>query len=431
LAAALVTTVLFGFAPALSGSRTGLAANLKEGSQASGEGGRHKRLRSALVVAEVAFALMLAIGAALTIRSMFRLQAVNPGFNPGSVLTAEITLPESSYAEPGHRAAFFKTLHERVSALPSVQAAGLVSHLPFSGTKTGNDITVEGAPERKHTDKVIAFWRTVDPDYLRALQVRLVRGRFFTERDSAGPPVVIINETMARRCWRGQDPIGKRFGSGRRRNVWLTVIGMVGDVKSTSLAEEPDMEYFLPHGLMPYASMALVVRTALDPTRLAPALRSVLHDLDPDVPLSDVVTLSSGIARSTGTRRVSVGLLGFFALLALLLAAVGVYSVISYSVARRTHEIGVRMALGLNRAGVAGLVVRQAILLGGAGVAIGIAGSLALTRLIRGLLFGVSATDPVTFAAVSVFLLSVCALASWIPARRAAGVDPLTALRHD
>ncbi|MFN7993247.1 MAG: ABC transporter permease [Bryobacteraceae bacterium] len=431
LGAALVTTVLFGIAPALSGSHTDLAANLKEGSQASGEGVRHHRLRGALVVAEVALALMLAIGAALTIRSMVRLQAVNPGFNAGSVLTAEITLPDSSYAEPGRRAAYFKTLRERVAALPSVQAAGLVSHLPFSGTKSGNDITIEGAPESRHSDKIIAFWRTVDPDYLRALQVPLLRGRFFTERDSAGPPVVIINETMARRCWRGQDPIGKRFGSGRRPNVWLTVVGMVGDMKSTSLAEEPDMEYFLPHGLMPSASMTLVVRTAIDPARLAQVLRLVLHELDPDVPLSDVVTLSAGIARSTGTRRVSVGLLGFFASLALLLAAVGVYGVISYSVARRTHEIGLRIALGLDRRGVAGLVLSQAMLLGGAGVVIGIAGSLALTRLIRSLLFGVSATDPATFASSSIFLLGVCALASWIPARRAAAVDPLTALRHE
>jgi len=429
VAATLVTTILFGLAPALAAAHTSLIENLKEGGRGAGEGLRRSRFRSALVVVEVALALLLVIGATLTILSLARLQAVDPGFNPESVLTAEIVLPRSGYAEPARRANFYRLLLERVTAIPGVKSAGMASHLPFSGSKSGNDIVAEGAPP-KPGDESIAFVRSIDPEYFRALQVPLLRGRFFTPRDSSGPPVAIINQTLARRFWPDQEPAGKRFKAGRN-GPWFTVVGVTADMRNTSLADPPDLEYFLPYSMAPGPAMALAVRATLDPMRLASALRAAVRELDKDLPVSDVGTLSASIARSTGVRRFSVTLLAGFALLALVLASVGIYGVVSYSVARRRHEIGIRMSLGAARGHIAGMVVGRAVLLGALGVAIGVAGSFGLTRLLRTMLYGVSATDPIVFAAAAAFLLAVSALAAYLPARRAAAVDPLAALRDE
>lgn len=428
--ASLVTTVLFGLAPALAAAHAGLLENLKEGGRGGGEGVRRSRFRSTLVVAEVALALLLVIGATLTIRSLVRLQAVDPGFNPESVLTADLALPRSGYAEAARRAVFYRTLLERVAAIPGVASASMASHLPFSGSKSGNDIFAEGAPPPKPGEQTIAFHRTIDAGYFRALQVPLKGGRFFTARDSSGPPIAIVNETLARRFWPGQDAAGKRFKVGRSGPVF-TVVGVTADMRNTSLADPPDLEYYLPYSMSPPSAMALVIRTTLDPLRLASSLRAAVRELDKDLPVSDLGTLEANIARSTGARRFSVTLLAGFALLALLLASVGIYGVVSYSVARRRHEIGVRMALGAARSRIASMVVGNAVLLGGAGVAIGIMGSFGLTRLIRTMLYGVSATDPLVFAAAAVFLLGISALAAYIPARRAAAVDPLIALRDE
>jgi len=428
LAAALLTTLLFGLAPALATAHTDLAENLKESGRGRGEGVRRSRLRAALVVVEVALALLLAIVATLTSRSMVRLQAVDPGFNPDGVLTAFLTLPVESYPEPARRVNFFKALLARLEAMPGVKGAGMVSHLPFGGAKTGADVAVEGGPPPRPGEQLIVFSRSVDPKYFQTLQVRLLKGRFFTEHDPAGPPIAIVNQTMARRCWPNQDPIGKRFGDGRSDH-WLTVVGVIADLRQTSLADEPDMESFMPHAQTTAATMALVLRTAQEPARLAPALRAAVRELDKDLPVSNISSLADNIAHSTRSKRFSTGLLTGFAVLAVLLAAVGIYGVISYSVSRRTHEIGVRMALGAERARILRMVVGRALLLGGAGIVIGIAGGLALTRLLRTMLFGVSATDPVVFTGVSLFLLAVAALAGYIPARRAARVDPIVALR--
>ena len=260
--------------------------------------------------------------------------------------------------------------------------------------------------------------------------MRLVRGRFFTERDPAGPPVAIVNEAMARRLWPNQDPVGKRFAPGRKA-PWLEIVGVVSDVKSMSLADPPDLEFYLPYKMSPAPSMSLVVRTTLDAQRLNSMLRATLRELDRELPVSDATALADSISRSTSARRFSVTLLGVFAGLALLLAAVGIYGIVAHSVTRRTHEIGVRMSLGAHPQRIAGMVVGRALLLGGAGVAIGASGSLALTRLLRTMLYGVSATDPAVFVAASAFLLVVAAVAAYIPARRAARVDPLIALRHE
>jgi predicted permease len=427
---ALLTTILFGLAPALAAVQANLAGSLKEGGRGAGEGIARNRFRAMLVVAEVAFALILVIGATLTVRSLVRLQAVNPGFNPENVLTADLTLSESSYAEPARRVNFFKALLEHIAAAPGVTSVGMVSHLPFGGSKSGAGIVVEGAPPVSPGEAQAPFVRSVDSEYFRTLQIRLVKGRFFNAHDPAAPPIAIINETMARRCWPRQDPIGKRFGNGRP-DGWITVVGIIADVRNDSLADEPDAEYYVPHADVPSATMALVIRTPLDPMRLAPTLRAAVRELDKDLPVSEVATLSGSIASSTSARRFSTGLLGSFALFALLLASVGIYGVVSYTVARRTREIGVRIALGAASGRIAGMVVGHALLLGGAGVGIGIAGSLAVTRLLDTMLFGVSATDPAVFAATALFLLGVTALAAYVPARRAASVDPVIALHHE
>ena len=430
LAATLVTTILFGLAPAVAAAHTALAENLKEGGRAAGEGIRRSRMRETLVVAEIALALLLVIAATLSIRSLARLQAVNPGFNPQSVLTADITLPDAGYGKPEQRVNFFQALLERVAAIPGVKAAGMASSLPFSGYKSGNNIVVEGAPPRPANDRLIAFVRSTDPEYFRVMQVRLLRGRFFTSRDLAGPPVAVVNETLARRCWPNQDAVGKRFGAGRP-DTWLTVAGVIADIRSTSLADEPDLEYFLPYSMAPEYGMSLVVRTTLDPARIAAGIRGAVRELDREVPVSDVARLANSISHSTSARRFSATLLGIFALLALLLAAVGIYGVVSYSVARRTHEIGVRVALGAVPGRITAMVVRRALMLGVAGVVIGIAGSLALTRLLRAMLYGVTATDPAVFVAASCFLLGVSAFAAYLPARRASRLHPVIALHHE
>ncbi|MCW5978662.1 MAG: ABC transporter permease [Bryobacteraceae bacterium] len=427
--ATLLTTILFGLVPALSATRSGLAGSLGEAGRGGSESLRRSRARSALVVGEVAIALLLTIGATLTVRSLTRLLAVDPGFQPEGVLTAEITLPPSSYPKPSQRMNFFNALLERMKASPGVKDAGMGSHLPFSGSKSGNDVSAEGAAPRSG-ERNIAFMRAIDPGYFGAIGVSLIEGRSFTPRDPAGSPVAIINETMARRCWPGESAVGRRFAVGRG-DVRMTVVGVTRDVRSTSLADEPDAEYFVPYAQTPGETMALVVRTTGAAETLASTLRNAIRELDKDLPVSDVAALETAVSRSTFVRRFSVTLLAAFALVALLLATIGIYGVVSYSVARRTREIGVRMALGAGRGRIAARVVGQAALLGLAGIAIGLAGSLALTRALRGMLYGVSPTDPTLFAAASLFLLAVAALAAYLPARRAACVDPVTALRHE
>ena len=431
LAAALATVLLFGLAPSLACARSNLVENLKEGGRA-GEGLRGARFRNLLVVVEVALALLLAIGATLTARSLVRLQAVNPGFEPEGVLKANLTLPSDTYKDPPQRINFYRSLAEALRTIPGAAGAGVVSSLPFSFSKSGSDIQVEGAPPRRPGEQLIAFIRAADPGYFPAVSARLVRGRLFDARDPAGVPVAIINEAMARRGWGGQDPVGRRFTVGRGGTP-LTVCGVIADVRQTSLADDPDMEVYMPYPEMPNPAMSLVVHSSggQDPRRLLPAVRAALKSLDKDLPLSNVGTLAEDVAHSMRARRFSVALLGGFAAIALLLAAVGIYGVVSYSVARRTHEIGVRMALGAARGRIAASIVGQAASLGLIGVAAGVAGALALTRLLRSMLFGVSATDPLVFAGASLFLLAVAALAGYVPARRAAGVDPSEALREE
>jgi putative ABC transport system permease protein len=426
-AAASITTLLFGLAPALATVEGGLAESLKDGGR-SGESLRRSRFREVLIVVEVALALMLVIGATLTVRSLQHIAAVDPGFNPGGVLTASISLPAVSYDKEQSRVAFFKALLQRLEAAPGVKSASMVSDLPFSYSKSGADVSVEGEPLPSGT-QVIAFGRSIDPKYFATLQVRLLKGRRFSAQDTAGAPIAIVNETMARRYWPHRDPIGKRFRLGR--GAWIGVVGVTADMRQNSLSEEPDAEYYMPHAQSPSPSMGLVLRADSDPLRLAPALRAAVRELDTSLPVSDIAVLSDSVDASTSTQRLSTTLFGLFALLALLLATVGIYGVISYSTSRRTREIGLRLALGAERRRISAMVVGRAAFLGGVGVAAGLAGGLLLSRLLGSMLYGVSATDPTAFVGAAVFLLALAVLAGYIPARRAARVDPVILLRNE
>jgi putative ABC transport system permease protein len=313
--------------------------------------------------------------------------------------------------------------------MPGVQAASMASLVPLGGPNTGTNLLIEGQPAPRPEETPIFWRRVIDPAYFRVMRIPLVRGREFNDQDvGAATPVAIINETMARRYWPGADPIGKRFGTQER---WLTVAGIVGDVKFTSLTKDADPEFYVPYRQSAQSDMVLTVRTASDPLLLASALREAVHQTDAAQPVSKVTTMAQLLDYSVGTPRLAAALLTIFGAIALLLAAVGIYGVIAFSVARRTREIGVRIALGAGGRDVLRMVVGQAVVLAVVGVAVGIAGALALTSAIQGMLFGVTATDPLIYASVSLLLIVIAALAAYIPARRASRLSPSIALRYE
>jgi putative ABC transport system permease protein len=427
----LLTGLVFGIAPALAVSRTNVHETLKEGSERSSESPGRNRLRSLLVVSEVALALLLMIGASLMIRSFLKLRVVNPGFNPAGVLTASIDLPVAKYSKPEQQMAFYRQLEERLEAMPGVTAAGMVSVLPLSGANQGWGMLIEGRPVSGPSDVPILYFRIVNTKYFQAMQIPLKRGRLFNEQDAQGAPrVLIVNETMARRYWPNQDPIGKRVGTGRPED-WMPVVGVVGDVRHMSLAQEPDTEIFLPFAQNPQPGMKLAVRTSFAPLTLAPTVRRAVMELDRDQPVSRVASMEQALSDSVATTRLSTMLMGIFAVVALVLATIGIYGLLSFSVTRRRHEIGIRMALGARRADVLHMVVTEGTVLALMGVGIGLMAAFAFTRVIGSLLYGVKATDPAVFLSVSLLLTAVAALASYVPARRATKVDPMVALRYE
>jgi putative ABC transport system permease protein len=326
---------------------------------------------------------------------------------------------------------FYLNLLDRVKALPGVEAAGIVSNLPFSGSYDTSSFHIEAKPLENPAEAPSAQRYGITPDYLRAMSIPLLRGRQFNEQDDANAPLVaLINETAAKRNWPNEDPIGKRIRLGSvEKDPLRTIVGIVGDVSHHGLDDRPQMQAYVPHAQWIDSYMTLVVRTSIDPASLAAAVRSEIRAMDGSAPVYDVTTMRQKVSSSLAQRRFTLALLSVFAAIALLMAAIGIYGVISYAVVQRTHEIGIRVALGAQTVDVMKLIVGQGMILAAAGVLIGLVGALGLTRLMEGLLFGVSATDPLTFAAISLLLVLVAMLACYIPARRAAKVDPMVALR--
>jgi putative ABC transport system permease protein len=430
----ILAGVFFGLAPALQVSKPDLNESLKEGGRAGGAGERGERLRSALIVSEMALALVLLACAGLLIKSVVRLRAVDPGFKPERLLTADISLPESRYPDNASQAAFFERLAGRLETQPGVEAAGFTSVLPFGGNFDGRALAVEDQPRPRGQEISVDLYIET-PDYLRAMQIPLVEGRAIDEHDTADTtPVALVNETMARQLWPGESAIGRRVkfpGSEKHPQPWRTVVGVVRDVKQYGLDRDDKMQLYLPERQYPTSGMTVVMRTSSDPAGMTNALRGAVREADKDLAVFDVATMDELLASSMALRRFSMLLLGVFACVAVLLAGVGIYGVISYAVTQRTREIGIRIALGAQRTDVLLLVVRRGLLLACAGIALGTGGGLAVTRVMSGLLFGVGAKDPVTFAAVAALLTLVALVACLVPARRATKVDPMVALRYE
>jgi putative ABC transport system permease protein len=426
--------VAFGLAPALQVSSPDLNETLKAGGRSGDGGGRGGRLRSALIVAEVALSLVLLAGAGLLVKSVVRLRAVDAGFNTSNLLTMNLALPSSRYRDGAAQASFFEGLTRQIESLPGVEAAGFTSVLPLSGNFDGRALVVEDKPVPRGQETSVDLY-VATPGYLRAMQIQLVDGRAFDEHDTADrAPVALVGETAARKLWPGQTPLGRRVrfpGSEKNPQPWRTVVGVVRDVKQYGLDREDAMQLYLPEAQYPTSFMTMVVRSKSDTAALLGAVRREVGAADKELAVFNVATMEQLLADSVALRRFSMLLLGVFAAVAVALAGVGIYGVISYSVAQRTREIGVRVALGAQRRDVLRLVLGRGLGLVGAGIALGLAGALAVTHVISSLLFGVGARDPLTFAAVAALLAFVALLACLAPARRATKVDPMVALRYE
>ena len=445
----LVTGVAFGLLPAVRVSRSEMAEALRDGARGSTEGAGRSRTRSILVASEIALALVLLAGAGLAMRSFAALRAVDPGFDPRGVLSAIVSVYGTAEAPPGRREAFYASALERVRQLPGVESASLVNHLPIAGDVWGLQFLIEGRPRPEPAQVPRATFRVVYPGYFATMRLPILRGRDVAETDRVGAPrVVIVNDFFAKRYWPNEDAIGKRvsFNPTVDTAPWFTVIGVVkNDVRSDWTAP-PEEEVFLPYsqerdylessgGHVGY--MTLVIRASCPPAKacnaasLTPALRDAVGSVNRSVPVTDIQTLDDVIAGANAGPRFTLVLLATFALVALVLAAVGIYGVISYAVSRRTHEIGVRVALGASPATVVRLVIAQGMRVVAVGVVIGLAGSLVASRLMTKLVYGVSVTDPLTYGAVAALLAAVALVASYLPARRATRIDPLVAMRAD
>jgi len=438
-----LTGIAFGLAPAVQASAPDLNRGLRESERGSTAGAGRHRLRRLLMASEVSLALVLLVGAGLMIRTFVALRGVDPGFRPDHVLTAVVSVTGSPAAAPGRRLAFYRELLEQVRAVPGVVSAGAINHLPLAGDVWGWPFTVDGRPRPAVGESPTATFRVVLPGYFEAMRLALVRGRDFTDRDTLGAPgVVIVNEWTARRYWPGEDPIGRRitFDDVDKNPQWITVVGVARDAARSDWAAPPEQEMYLPllqsRGYLAspaphYTYLTIVARTRSDPAALVPALREAVRSADSGVTLSEVQTMDEVVARATASPRFYLLLLGSFAAVALALAAIGIYGVMSYSVARRRNEIGIRMALGARSGDVLRLVMREAVGVVAIGGGIGLAVAWPLTRLMGGLLYGVGAADPATFMGVAALLSAVALVATYVPARRAVGVDPLKALRAE
>ena len=437
LGVSVVTGLLFGLAPAWQVSKTDLNEGLKESGRGGTDSPRRQRVRAVLVVSEVALSLVLLVGAGLMMRSFSRLLAVDPGFKADHVLTSFVSLPSSKYPKREDQTAFFDRLLDRLRNVPGVSAAGLVTDLPlYGGGSTGFD--VEGRPSAPPGQRAMTDYRITSPDYFAAMGMKLLKGRAFSHYDNeSAPGVVIINETMATRFFPGEEPLGKRINMSGDPPDLREIVGVVGDVRNYGVDADVKPEAYVPflQSAPEYLSnvvsaLTIVMRSAIEPTALGAALREQVQALDKDQPVSEIKTMEWYLAASMAQRRFNMFLLGGFAGLALVLAAVGIYGVIAYTVTQRTHEMGIRIALGAKGGDILRLVFRNAMLTTVAGIVIGLAAAFGLTRLLQSLLYQVTATDPLVFAVIPILLLAVAVVATYIPARRAMKVDPVTALRE-
>jgi putative ABC transport system permease protein len=441
LVVSIVTGLLFGLAPALQASKSNLNETLKDGGRTSAGVGR-QRMRNVLVVAEVALSLLLLVSAGLLIKSFARLQQTELGFDPANVLILRVPLPEARYKENAQVENFWDDLLRRVRALPGVQSAGLTRGLPMNGG-IESGVSVEGQEETSNKDITVAVNLYAEPGYFKTMNIPLLSGRFFNEQDTKNSqPVVLVDEMFVARFFPNADPLGKRLKIGGRdsRMPWYQIVGVFKHIKHYGPDEDARVEIYTPYKQIPQEffaganrSLWLAVKTpgGGDPTSLAPAIRNEVLQIDKDQPISNVGTMEQIVASAVAPQKFATWLLAVFAATAMLLAAIGIYGVMAYSVTQRTHEIGIRMALGAGRRDVLRMVVVQGMKLAFIGVALGLAGAFVLTRLMSSLLYGVSATDPLTYGGVSVLLAGVALLACLIPARKATRVDPMIALRYE
>jgi predicted permease len=430
----LFTGVVFGLAPALNISKPDLNDALKEGGRGTAGSSGGRRLRSILVVAEMALAVVLLVGAGLLIRSFTRLLNVNPGFDTNNLLTMNVSLPSGKYAQDAQVNNFYTQAVERLKALPGVQHVALTSHLPLSGSNRVRGFDIEGRTQPGENGP-IANYRVVSPDFFATLGIPLKKGRAFDEQDKEGVKgVAVVNEMMVRRFFGGEDPVGKRLrrvSPNGEPLPWLEIVGVVGNIKHSSLQAPPGAEVYVPYLQNPSRDLSVVLRSATDPQGLVMAVSQQISGIDKDQSLNNVLTMDELMSRSLALNRFSTYLLGVFSVIALVLAAIGIYSVISYSVTQRTHEIGIRMALGARAKHINKMIVRQGMRLALIGIGIGIAAALGLMTLLTGLLYGVGSADPITFGGTILVLGLVAFAASYFPARRATQVDPLTALKYE
>jgi putative ABC transport system permease protein len=434
LGVSVLTGILFGLIPALASGKPELTEALKEGGRGSSSGIRRNRIRNGLVIGEVAVALVLLVSAGLLMKSFVRIQNVNPGFNPHGVVTMELSVPVAKYARGKPVIDFYAEVERRVKALPGVQQVAFTSILPLSGTNSDSSFHIEGRNEMQsgiHPDEEI---RSVTSDYFRVLETPLIKGRLFTEADTTeAPGVIVINQAMAKKYWPGEEAVGKRINfndSDPAKIKWITVVGVVADIRHRGLDAEAKPEYYVPHPQLAYRGMILAVRSPLEPSALVRSIRNEVRALDPEQPVANVRTLDEVTSDSIAPRRLSVLLIGVFAGVALVLAAVGIYGVMSFLVVQRTHEIGVRMALGAQRSDVLRLVLGRAAKLVFAGTTVGLLLGFFSSRALRSMLYNVGVFDLATFIGVTLALAFVSLMASYIPARRATRADPMIALGH-
>jgi putative ABC transport system permease protein len=432
LAASILTGILFGLAPAATITRPDLAEGLKESAQVASSGGRRGWLRGALAVSELSLALVLLIGAGLLIKSFYRVLQVDPGFAPERVLTMDLSLTDARYPARQQKSEFFSQVLRRVESLPGVRSATLADSLPLSpyqGFLMMSPNRLQHRAALSSSTMLVSRLIRVSPGYFYTLGIPVLKGRTFTDHDDEqAQKVMVVNEALASRLWPREDPIGKQLPQMRGS---LTVVGVVGNTRHEGLSQDTEAEFYVPYLQLPGNSMQLAVRTATDPASIVSAVRAQVRDVDPEQPLYHVATLQQVLSESLAPRRFNMLLLGIFAGIALALATVGIYGVMAFTVTQRTHEIGIRMALGGEKSDVVKMVIGQGLKLALIGVAIGIAGALAVTRFLSTMLFGVKPTDPLTFIAVSLILIAVALAACYIPARRAAKVDPMVALRYE